>query len=1017
MSFRMRCKPAFRFSPMLESQPTGRRTARRHRAAGGNSTGSLFEMASVVRYGAGCSDRDSSATAQKPTQVTEAGGMPIQTVYTLSSDDAEARNWLSFFRRHGSTGLSNLVIERVCWLEGEVRVDNLMVLLVNPLHQTASSHSRLDVSQGPVVEIAYRPAVTDPETPSILAGARALGESGLEFARLSRRYQFVGISESEARRLAARFLYNKVVERIREPGEAVTTLRPAGNPDPVSTVSLRGLADEQLVVLSRSRSWYAPLSQMRAIQAHELRQGRAHTNAEIEILVQSWSDHCYHTTWKSLGLLKKLSEATARIRHPLVVSAFKDNAGGMEFYEDWVVTIKGETHNFPSSIAPFGGIATKHGGVIRDTLGFGKGAYPIGGTTIMGTMDPRMTEEDVPAGALHPQLIVSESVRATAYYCNPMGIPMMHPIYRRHPGYAKCFALGHSVGLIPRKYALKEPPRSGDVALLVGGETGRDGIHGATASSTGMTGETLEKESAAVQIGHPITERRFTTAIPVLRDAGCIRTLTDMGAGGISSAAGEIGAETGVALNLDAVPLKDQSLTAWEILLSESQERMLIVVPPERLGEALTILDRYEVAHAEIGRFTESGRLEAVWRGAKVVDLEMSFLWGECPIDPFEVRPAVRRARPLSIPEPHTAGEWAGAVARVLGHYHCADQSLAGSRFDTTVQGRTAVGPYGGRNHRMPTNVYVSAPLRGKPYGLITTVAFNPFYGEIDPPAMARLMVIEAITKAVVAGADYHEMVLCDNFYTPRVRPEVAWDLERMVRTIADLSVEIGVPFISGKDSSSGTFEANGSVIDVPPTLAVAVLGRVPDVKKVVTKEFKRAGSKIVLLGHNHAEALGGSVYADSYGQRGDRLFHPGDAASARAVWDALLALHRQGIYVSGSAIAEGGILLRLFEACLGSGLGARVDMSTPGETTARDSQATQVRQDALLFGEFLGSALIEVVPDEWSELARHGPCRVVGEVLEDSRLELNSAGRILWQDRVSALEAIWSRPFREVLE
>ena len=211
---------------------------------------------------------------------------------------------------------------------------------------------------------------------------------------------------------------------------------------------------------------------MKVIQAHEQERGRPYTDAEIEILVQSWSDHCYHTTWKSLGLLKKLMAATREINHPLVVSSFTDNAGGMDFADGWVVTIKGETHNFPSSIAPFGGIATKHGGVIRDTLGFGKGAYPIGGTTVMGTMDPRLAENDVPAGALHPELIVSESIRATAYYMNPMGIPMMHPVYRCHPGYAKCFALGHSMGLLPKKYVHKDPPRPGDIAVLFGGATG-----------------------------------------------------------------------------------------------------------------------------------------------------------------------------------------------------------------------------------------------------------------------------------------------------------------------------------------------------------------------------------------------------------------------------------------------------------------------------------------------------------------------------------------------------------------
>jgi phosphoribosylformylglycinamidine synthase len=932
--------------------------------------------------------------------------MSIESIYTLSQDDPEARSWLGFFHRRGYPQLKNLVIERVFWLEGAVNLDRLMPLLVNPLYQVAAERSLLDPGLGPIVEIAYRPAVTDPETPSILAGARALGEAGLEFARLSRRYQFWGLDESEARGIAARFLYNHVVERIREPNEVLTTLRPTGNPDPVATISLLDLSAEELVALSRAHSWYAPLSQMKALQTQEKAQGRPHTDAEIEILVQSWSDHCYHTTWKSLGLLKRLSEATARIHHPLVVSSFKDNAGGMEFYDDWVVTIKGETHNFPSSIAPFGGIATKHGGVIRDSLGFGRGGYPIGGTTVMGTMDPRISE--VPFGALHPQLIVSESIRATAYYTNPMGIPMMHPVYRIHPGYAKCFALGHSVGLIPRKYALKDAARAGDVALLIGGETGRDGIHGATASSTGMTGETLQKESAAVQIGHPITERRFTSAIPVLRDQECIRAITDLGAGGISCAVGEMGSETGVRIDLDAVPLKDKSLTAWEILLSESQERMLLAVPPEKVAEARAILERYEVGYSVLGHFTETGRLEASWRGQKVVNLEMAFLWEACPIDPLPVARPPRDLQPLRMSEPHTEEEWAAAIRGVLGHYHCADQSAAGCRFDTTVQGRTALGPYGGKDHRMPTNVYISAPLRGKPYGVITTLAFNPFYGEIDPAGMARLMMIEAITKAVAAGADHRQMVLCDNFYTPRVRPEIAWDLREMVETIADMSVALGIPFISGKDSSSGTFETEGRRIDVPATLVVATMGRLPDVRKVVSKDFKRPGNRLVLVGRFDCEALGGSVYADSCGQRGERLFDAYDASSIRSVWDALLGLRGQDGYVSASAIAEGGILLRLFEAAWGSGYGARITLDAFSEG----------RKDGSIFGEFVGSVLLEV-PSEYNLNGQLGdvPYRVIGEVLPDPQLVLLDRGKVVWQEATVALGEVWSKTFREVIE
>jgi phosphoribosylformylglycinamidine synthase subunit PurSL len=945
--------------------------------------------------------------------------MPIHTIFVASRDDAEARSWLAFLRRHGYRDLTELAIERVYWLEGDVRTEKLLALFANPVYQTASSRSCLDSAQGPVVEIAYRPAVTDPETPSILAAAKALGEDRLEFARLGRRYQFVGIAEGEAHHLVRRFLFNSVVQRFREPGEKPETLRPTGQPDPVRAISIAGMSDRELLDLSAARSWYAPLSQMKVIQAHEVSCRAPHTDAELEILVQSWSDHCYHTTWKSLGLLKKLSDATARINHPLVVSAFKDNAGGMEFYEDWVITLKGETHNFPSAIAPFGGVATKHGGVIRDTLGFGKGAYPIGGTTVMGTMDPALAEESVPRGALHPQLILSESVRATAYYMNPMGIPMMHPVYRRHPGYAKCLALGHSVGLILKKYALKDNPCPGDLVLLIGGETGRDGLHGATASSTSMTTETLQKESAAVQIGHPITERRFTSAIPALRDAGCIRSITDLGAGGVSCGAGEMGAETGVSLNLDAVPLKDTSLSAWEILLSESQERMLLAVPPEKLSEAKSLLDHYEVNHAVIGQFTDSKRLQAVWRGRRVVNLEMDFLWGACPIDPIPSAEPDRNLAGLNVHEPQTPEEWSGALRRVLGHYHCADQSAAGGRFDSTVQGRTVIGPYGGKNHRMPTGIFVAAPLLGKDYGLFTTLAVNPFYGEINPVTMAKLMVIEAVTKAVVAGANYHELVLCDNFYTPRIRPETAWELTRMVENIAAFSCGLGTPFISGKDSSSGTFESAGGHIDVPPTLVVAALGRIKNVNQIVTKEFKRAGNRILLVGQTDSTALGGSVYADANGQRGARLFDGYTADSIRTLWDSLHKLHERGAYCSASAIGEGGVALRIFEAALGSGFGVRLDFhALENAQTAVPGSPPKVRRDGLLFGEFIGSVLLEVAPD--FDPAHHlpgVPSAFIGEIIRAPRIILSAGEQTLWEDEVSNLTRVWSSTFREVLE
>jgi len=269
-------------------------------------------------------------------------------------------------------------------------------------------------------------------------------------------------------------------------------------------------------------------------------------------------------------------------------------------------------------------------------------------------------------------------------------------------------------------------------------------------------------------------------------------------------------------------------------------------------------------------------------------------------------------------------------------------------------------------------------------------------------------MIIEAISKAVAAGADYRQMVLCDNFYTPRVRPETAWDLREMVETIADMSVALGVPFISGKDSSSGTFETEGRRIDVPATLVVTAMGRLPDVRQVVSKNFKRPGNRIVLVGRLDCEALGGSVYADSRGQRGERLFDAYDASAIQSVWDALLGLHGKAGYVSASAIAEGGILLRLFEAAWGSGYGARITLDAFPEG----------RKDGSIFGEFVGSVLLEV-PSEYNLNGQLGdvPYRVIGEVLAEPQLILLDGGKVVWQEPTAALGEVWSKTFREVIE
>jgi phosphoribosylformylglycinamidine synthase len=935
--------------------------------------------------------------------------MALANLYVQFKQDPEAENLFARFRELDYR-LDGLRIELVIRLEGDCDPDKLLPLFVNPLYQTSSKTSALDPADGPIVEIGYQRAVTDPETPSIFDGARALNVSGMEWARLSHRYQFVGATQEEADRIVRGNLFNPIVQAIIRGDEPWDSLRPHGIPEKVRSISLKGRCDIDLLQLSSDYSWYAPISQLRALQHYEEKIGRPLTDAEIEITVQSWSDHCYHTTWRSLKLLKKLQTATARIDHPLIVSVFSDNAGGMRFYDDQVILIKGETHNFPSSIATFGGIATKHGGVIRDAIGFGIGGYPIGGSTIMGTMDPRIPESEVPGGALHPRLIVTESIRATAYYCNPMGIPMMYPSYRIHPGFPKCLALGHTLGIIPEKYALKHDAQPGDAAVLFGGRTGRDGIHGATASSAEMTGETIHKEAAAVQIGHPITERKFMTAVPILRDRDCMRTVTDLGAGGLSCAVGEMGALTGVDVDLSTVPLKDESLAPWEILLSESQERMLAAIPPEKLDETLGILRRYDIEYAVIGYFTETHKLVVKTGETMVADIDMEFLWDSCPIEETPIEEPVRDLKPASKADLSSSNEWSDAIDRVLSHYHCCDQSAAGTQFDSTVQGRTVIGPYGGKNGKMPTNVFVSSPVRGKPYGAVTTFAFNPLYGDIDPAGMARLSVVEAIAKAIAVGVSMDDIALCDNFYTPKLRPEVAWNLKAMVETIADLSEVFGTPFISGKDSSSGTFKTDtGELIEVPYTLCVSTMGRMPDVRKAVTKEFKCAGNKLVLVGTLLPERLGGSVYLDSFGERGDSLHDIGDegAKALPNLYRKLNEVYADGSVKSASAIAEGGVLLRLFEAALGSGLGANVDLAS----------FPNGRKDGALFAESVGSILVEIDSEsDPSKLFDGMPWIEIGRVADKSELKIMDGQSEVWRSGIDDLSKVWEKPFLEVV-
>ncbi|MEK7073470.1 MAG: AIR synthase-related protein, partial [Patescibacteria group bacterium] len=738
-------------------------------------------------------------------------------------------------------------------------------------------------------------------------------------------------------------------------------------------------------------------------------------DAELEMIAAAWSDHCNHSTWKAMGLLRLLRMTTEDMDHPLVISAFVDNSGVMKFYGGYALCIKGETHISPTfGGAPYGGIMTKHGGVIRDIIFTAQGAWPFAGTTVMATVDPHISWDEVPAGAFHPETVVREAIRGTHDYTNPMGIPMAWSEYLEDGRNWKGYALGHSVGVLPEARAQKGTPQSGDIVLYVGEKTGNDGLHGATVSSAKMTSDTATVDAAHVQIGMPIGERVFMEAIPMLRDADCIRACTDCGAAGLASAVGEMGNPNGVSIDLAKVPLKCATTLPWQILLSESQERGVLAVPPEKLPEAMRILTDYNVPFAVLGVFTETKSFVAMHGETVVVDLPYSYLGSDGPLPKIAVadHPEERHYQQVLQQLPTAPEAWMQMLAAHLTRYNICDQSAAAHRYDQTVQGNTVLPYIGGDRQNMPDELAVYTPVPGQRWGAGLAVATSQRYADHDPYVCGKLLMAQAMTRLVAAGFSPDDITCNVNVYTPRVTdsPENARRLCDLVSGYAVASRELHMPVISGKDSSSGTFMTKDNRrIDAPLTLTVAALGRMPDASRVIRKPFAQAGDRIILFRPGLVQTgLGGSEYLAA---------HPGYDVLPHldlvALHMGLVAYHaftshKDGRVHSRSVVAQGGLIRRLFEMALGSGgLGCRIHLSD--ENPAH-----------LLFAEWNGAIVFATDDDSWRQFLKEGSQAIeIGIVTDEPTIRVRQRGadHDLFNAPLARLADGWSTTFTEVVQ
>jgi len=912
--------------------------------------------------------------------------------------DPRAERVLRDLLAAGHRAVAGLRVRDVYHLGGELSEGDLAritaELLCDPVVERALVGEALDPLRDglPFVDVALLPGVTDTRAETLADAARLIGAPGLRRAATGTRYLLEGDLTPDALDAVAATLANPVIERVGVGRMLTPTFDVRPRPPRVERVPVREVDERGLLAISAERRLALDLGEMRAVQAHFRELGREPTDLELEMLAQTWSEHCVHKTFRALihyeergldgapipersrvvdGLLRScIRRATETLDRPWVHSAFVDNAGIVAFDDALDVAIKVETHNHPSALEPFGGAATGVGGVIRDIMGVS--ARPIAVLDVLCFGPPDTPPEAVPPGALHPRRVRDGVIHGIEDYGNKMGIPTVAGAVVYHPGYiANPLVYCGSLGVLPRG-AHPTEPRPGDLVVVVGGRTGRDGLRGATFSSMEMDAATGEIAGGAVQIGHPIHEKQALEVLLVARDEGLYHAVTDCGAGGLSSAVGEMARDLGADVALERVPLKYAGLSPWEIWLSEAQERMVFAVPPQHWDRLARIADLHGIACDAIGTFRDDGLLRITHEGEEVGALATRFLHEGIPRRELQAiwQPATPAPRPLAAPRVSLVD----ALLARLSDPNIASKEDILRRYDHEVQGGTVVKPLVGVRGRGPGDGTVLVPFEARDArprrGVALGVGIDPALGLVDPYAMAWAAVDEAIRNVVAVGADPDRVALLDNFsWGDPKKPDRLGALVRCCEGCHDAAVAYGAPFVSGKDSLNNEWRGpDGESRAIPPTLLVTAMAIVPDVDRTVTSDLKSPGDVLYLLGAT-----------------GEGLLPPADAPAA---FRALHAAIAGGLVRACHDLSEGGLLVAAAEMAIGGELGLTLDLAAVPLVTGEAALPDHDRA----FLERPSRFLIEVAPEDAPALEATlaaFPLARVGEVRATPELTL----------------------------
>ncbi len=919
------------------------------------------------------------------------------------------------------------------------------------------------------------------------------------------RYDLRGIATDQAVTLAQRLLANGVVQQIHTtpwhpkdlPHGSTYTLK-------LRNIPVRGLTDDQLTKLSREAHLFLSLPEMQAVRAEYERVGREPTDIELETIAQTWSEHCVHKTLKStirysttpgarasdpinwsdrpghvlnadgsITINNLLKSTVAAATFELIadgldwtLSVFKDNSGVIALDEEWGVCVKVETHNHPSAIEPYGGAATGAGGCIRDVMGTGLGAKPIANTDIFCVAFPDLKE--IPPGAIHPKRTLTEVVAGVRDYGNRMGIPTLNGAVwfdDRYVGNPLVFC--GCIGLIPRS-GVTGVVKPGDRIIALGGRTGRDGIHGATFSSAELEHTAADEFSHAVQIGNAIEEKRVMDAILRARDGDTgssqartpdlrlgegpglpslrplFNAITDCGAGGFSSAVGEMGSKIGAEVHLDRAPVKYAGLSYTEIWISEAQERMVLAVPPENVARLQKICDEEHVELADLGHFgTDDAQLKLFYHGTPVGQLSMHLLHDGIPTPTREAKwgGAVLSSQTPAPTVPSVP--ISDALLRLLSHPNIASKHWLIRQYDHEVQGNTVAKPLVGPGGRGPGDAAVIEPIFGSGRGVaigcgLATGLGDPRIGG-DPYWMTLAAIDECVRNLVCVGADPARIAILDNFCWPSCeKPENLGTLVRAAEACYDGAKAYRTPFVSGKDSLNNQFKVTDpstgatTTIEIPPTLLISGIGIVPSTAGCVTMDAKEIGNLLVVIGTT-APTLGGSHYQRMFGlppkanrSEGCESIPETDLDAGPRTARAVAELIRLGLVRACHDCSDGGLLVSVAEMLIASGAApsggdasglAGLIAKRPGTPALGIDLTVEpglIEPFELAFSESPSRFIIEIRPDDLKRartiLTDFGgiPATTLGK--------LAAHGRFVWQTAdvdlaVEQLASAWLAP------